>query len=87
MAAVAGVQSVSRAQLQPGDLCVWQTHMGIYVGGGQMISALDPAQGTMVTTIADGSPAAEILFCKRLRAVTIGGAVSHGPAPGKLATL
>lgn len=50
---------------QAGDLCVWQTHMGIATGGGNMISALNPSLGTRVTTIAGGSPGLEVLFVRR----------------------
>lgn len=54
------------AAAQPGDLCVWQTHMGIATGGGSMISALNPRLGTRQTTIAAGAPGAEMLFVRRL---------------------
>jgi cell wall-associated NlpC family hydrolase len=46
---------------QAGDLCVWQSHMGIALGSGQMISALDPALGTKVTSISGGAPVGEVL--------------------------
>ena len=58
----------SGAAAQAGDLCVWQTHMGIAIGGGQMISAQDPANGTQVSGI-DGFIAGEVLFVRRLNAV------------------
>jgi cell wall-associated NlpC family hydrolase len=48
---------------QPGDLCVWQTHMGIAIGNGQMISAQDPALGTGVGAI---SMPGEMLFVRRV---------------------
>jgi cell wall-associated NlpC family hydrolase len=51
---------------QPGDLCVWETHMGIAVGGGNMISALNPSLGTKVTSIQGGAPTGEILSVRRL---------------------
>jgi cell wall-associated NlpC family hydrolase len=51
---------------QAGDLCVWQTHMGIATGGGNMISALNPGIGTKVTTIQNGAPGAEVLFVRRV---------------------
>jgi hypothetical protein len=53
---------------QPGDLCVWQTHMGIAIGGGQMISAQNSASGTQVSGIDGFVP--ELLFVRRLKAVT-----------------
>jgi cell wall-associated NlpC family hydrolase len=83
-----GCQTITRASLEPGDLLVWQTHMGMYVGGGNMISALGPTgtHSTQITTIAGGSPTAEIMFCKRLRAViqsTSASTVSVGTASGR----
>lgn len=59
-----GVSS-NPADAQPGDLCVWETHMGIALGGGQMISALDTADGTKITTIQDGAPGGELLYIRR----------------------
>lgn len=50
-----------------GDLCVWQTHMGIALGGGNMISALDAQLGTKVTTISGGAPGFELLSVRRLK--------------------
>lgn len=54
-----GATTVTAAQAQPGDVVVWLTHMGIYLGGGQMISALNPSLGTKITTVAEGSPTGE----------------------------
>lgn len=59
----------SGAVAAPGDLCVWQTHMGIAIGGGKMISARDPAEGTGIDTI-DGDIPGELLFVRRI--------VTHG---------
>lgn len=50
---------------QAGDLCVWQTHMGIAIGGGKMISALNERLGTQVTGI-DGIVSGEMLFVRRV---------------------
>jgi cell wall-associated NlpC family hydrolase len=61
-----GVRTIPRNQLQAGDLVVWQSHMGIALGGDQMISALDTRDGVKVTSIEGGSPTGEVLFCKRL---------------------
>lgn len=49
-----------------GDILVWQTHMGICIGPGQMISALDPRLGTAVTSISGGAPFGEILSVRRI---------------------
>ena len=69
-----GAFNINRNDAAPGDLCVWQTHMGMCVDAGQhMISALDPSLGTQITTINGGAPPAEKLFVRRLKAVTPGG--------------
>jgi hypothetical protein len=44
---------------QPGDICCWITHMGVYVGGGNMVSALNPQLGTRETTVQGGAPGPE----------------------------
>lgn len=57
------------AQAQPGDLCCWQTHIGIAIGGGQMISARSAKDNppTGINTI-DGDIKGEILTIRRLKA-------------------
>jgi len=50
---------------QPNDLCVWQTHMGICIGGGKMVSARDPSEGVGIDNIAGDMPG-ELLFVRRL---------------------
>lgn len=62
---------------QPGDACVWQTHMGLCVGPNQMISALNPHEGTKVTPI--GIIGGEVLFVRRFTLAQFGG----GNLPGK----
>jgi len=64
--AAKGVSS-NPADAQPGDLCVWQTHMGIALGGGQMVSALNESLGTRITSIQGGAPGGEVLFVRRLK--------------------
>jgi len=68
---------------QAGDLCVWQTHMGIALGNGNMISALNPSLGTKVTTIAGGSPGPEILFVRRIRPTGVTQAAGTTTAGGR----
>jgi cell wall-associated NlpC family hydrolase len=55
---------------QAGDILVWQTHMGLALGDGQMISALNPSDGTKQTSITEAAPPLEVLFVKRLRTTT-----------------
>jgi peptidoglycan DL-endopeptidase CwlO len=65
-----GAFTINRKDAAPGDVCVWQTHMGICIDNGQhMISALNPSLGTQVTTIDGGAPGGELLFMRRLKAV------------------
>ena len=51
---------------QVNDLVVWQTHMGICIGNGQMVSARDPQEGVGIDKIAGDMPG-EFLFVRRLR--------------------
>lgn len=52
----------------PGDLCCWQTHIGIAIGGGQMISArsADDNPPTGINTI-NKSIRGEVLAIRRLK--------------------
>lgn len=62
-----GAKTISKSEIQPGDLAVWQTHMGIFTDNGQhIISALDTKDGVVVTTLAGGSPSGEVMFARRL---------------------
>lgn len=62
-------KTVSRKNARPGDLAVWQTHMGIITDNGQhMISALNERIGTKETTI-DGIVPGEVLVVRRLKAL------------------
>lgn len=51
-----------------GDLCVWETHIGIALSGTSMISALDPSYGTAITPIKGFGPAGELLVYRRVTA-------------------
>lgn len=47
-----GAKTVPASQAQPGDMiCYGISHMGIYLGNGKMISALNPREGTMITGV------------------------------------
>jgi hypothetical protein len=48
-----GAATVVQAHAQPGDyICFGVSHMGIYLGNGQMISAENPSLGTVVSSVA-----------------------------------
>lgn len=64
----------SPTDAQRNDLCVWQTHMGIAIGGGQMVSARDQAEGVGIDTIAGDVPG-ELLFVRRLKTLAQGGQI------------
>jgi cell wall-associated NlpC family hydrolase len=55
------------ADAMPGDLCIWQTHMGIAIGGGQMVSArsAQSSPNVGIDTI-EGDIPGELLFVRRL---------------------
>lgn len=57
--------AVSRSAVQAGDLCVYQTHMGIAISNTEMVSAQTPNSGVQKSTI-DGvtKSLGEILFCR-----------------------
>lgn len=63
-----GAFTIKQKDMAPGDLCVWQTHMGIVTSPGHMISAQDQQLGTRATTIKGGAPFGEKLFVRRLKA-------------------
>ena len=62
-----GCTTVTEATAQPGDIVAWLSHMGIYVGNGEMVSALNPSKGTLKTTIKDVAPPGEPMRVRRLK--------------------
>lgn len=55
----AGLQSVPLDQLQPGDLVTYYSpvsHVGMYIGNGQIVHASTPRTGVTITTVAKGGP-------------------------------
>lgn len=63
-----GAFTIKKQDMAPGDLAIWQTHMGIIVGPNEMVSAQDQQLGTRRTTISGGAPFGEKLFVRRLKA-------------------
>jgi cell wall-associated NlpC family hydrolase len=77
--------AVASGQEQAGDLACWVGvgplgHVGIVTGRGQMISALNPSLGTLVTPIQGTGPAGAPLVFRRVTGVPGGQYVP--PAPG-----
>jgi cell wall-associated NlpC family hydrolase len=62
-----GMQSVSRAQVQSGDIIVWAGHMGMAINNTQFISALNPKLTTKVGSIDGGVGRGPIIRIGRLR--------------------
>lgn len=50
-------RGISRGELRPGDLIIMNGggHVGMYIGGNQMIQALNPSQGIIVSSIEYGT--------------------------------
>lgn len=60
-------QAVNRSQVQAGDLCVWNTHVGIAISNAQLVAARTPAEGTGISNIdAVTRDLGETLSCRRI---------------------
>jgi cell wall-associated NlpC family hydrolase len=66
-AAWPGMQSISRVQVQAGDILVWAGHMGMAISNTQMISALNPTIKTKVTNIDAGVGRGPLIRIGRLK--------------------
>lgn len=55
LAQAAAGYPVSAAEAQPGDLVVWDAHVGIYTGNGYYVSALNPSIGIVEIPISASS--------------------------------
>lgn len=62
--------AVSKTQLQPGDLVMFGksgiNHVGIYIGGGQMVHAANPSRGVTIDTINSGYYANNYVGARRV---------------------
>jgi cell wall-associated NlpC family hydrolase len=63
-----GVVEIPRAAVQAGDIMLFDTHMGVAVSNSDMVSALNPVDGTQRTPI-DGLMPGETLDTLRLKSV------------------
>jgi cell wall-associated NlpC family hydrolase len=68
-----GCKTIALLNAEPGDLAIWQSHMGIITSSGgssqaqvMMVSDLDPSLGTQQTTVAGAAPPGEVLVVRRL---------------------
>jgi cell wall-associated NlpC family hydrolase len=68
-----GAFTINANDREAGDLCIWQTHMGIATSPTNYVSAYDTQQGVIERPIAGGGPSFEKLFTRRLKAVTARG--------------
>lgn len=76
-----GVGSIDRSQVRGGDIMCWQTHMGLAISSDEMVSAANPAQGTIRSGI-DGFITGEQLVCLRLAGIGPGGITLPIPVIG-----
>lgn len=81
-----GVGSIDRAEVQPGDIMCWQTHMGIAISNTHMVSAQTPDSGTQVGVI-DGFIPGEQLIPLRLAVIGPGGVTLPIPTIGGTAQI
>ena len=68
-----GAFTIHPADCVAGDLCIWQTHMGIATSPTHYTSAYDTQEGVRNKPIAGGGPSFEKLFIRRLKGVTARG--------------
>lgn len=51
-----GLRTIQASEVQAGDIIIWGGHMGIAVSNTQLVSALNPNEGTRVTNIQGTAP-------------------------------
>jgi cell wall-associated NlpC family hydrolase len=81
-----GAVTIPKAEVQAGDLCLWlgagpNGHMGIATSNTKMISALNPALGTIVSPISGSGPAGAPLIYRRIKNAGAANSSSNTPAP------
>ncbi|MDQ3886750.1 MAG: C40 family peptidase [Actinomycetota bacterium] len=70
-----GAEVASAGELLPGDLVVWDGHVSMYIGNGQIVEAGDPVQVGPLRTINSGMP-----FLGFYRPTCTPAALRRGPA-------
>jgi hypothetical protein len=84
-----GATSVAANSSQPGDLLCWTTHVGFAVDSTHMISALDTADGTIVSAwdgpTGEGSPTVRRVNATAVAATTSGSSSNSSTANQALA--
>ena len=71
---------IAAANVQAGDIVLWQTHMGIMINTTQYVSAYDTTEGTVVQPVHGGGPIGEVATFWRYRLGTPG-AAAQNPNP------
>src|SRR5690606_24376127 len=68
------VLKIPYADMRPGDLVFWGRdksdpqsiyHVAMYIGGGQIVEALNPSTGVVVRNLASRAPGAQMPFAGR----------------------
>jgi cell wall-associated NlpC family hydrolase len=62
-----GMTTVSRSEVQAGDILLWAGHMGMATGHDTMISALNPKKGTRTQQIDSGVGRGPLIRIGRLK--------------------
>lgn len=58
-------RSVSRANIQPGDILAYPGHVGIYIGNGNMIHASNPTRGVVIDNVFSGYYSGRLISIRR----------------------
>ena len=59
-------KAVSKSELQPGDLVIFTSHVGIYAGNGTFIHAANPSKGVITTSLSDSYYTKNYITARRI---------------------